>query len=86
MGNVERGVKKKREKRRDRGTKTKLKMGDGERWMLDQSLESEQWSGEKEEMEGEILLMNKGRQNRIVSNGGREIDDAVNTGGQDGGR
>lgn len=49
-------------------------------------MESEQWSGEKEEMEGEILLMNKGRQNRIVSNGGRETDDAVNTGGKDGGR
>lgn len=82
MGNVERSEKK-REKERD---KTKVKMGDGERWMQVQSLESEQWSGEKEEMEGEILLMNKGRQNRIVSNGGRETDDAVNTGGKDGGR
>lgn len=31
---------------RDRWTKKKLKMGDGQRCILEQSMEGEQWSGE----------------------------------------
>ena len=54
------------------GTKKKLKVGDGERRMLEQSMENEQWSGEKHLRDGgrgkivkkddRIWVMNDGRQ------------------------
>lgn len=83
------------EERRDRGTKKTLKMGDGEGWMLEQSMEGEQWPGEKHLRDGgretrvkkdsRIWVMKKGRHNRYVWEGG-EIDEVVNTGGKHGGR
>lgn len=41
-------------RRKERGTKTKLTISKLVKWMLDQSLDNEQWSGGNE-IEGEIL-------------------------------
>lgn len=51
-GNGERSGKKNR--RKERETKTKLTISKLVKWMLDQSLDNEQWSGGNE-IEGEIL-------------------------------